>query len=353
MVATVAVRLVPVEADLSMMNRTDINIMDRSVVPVRQGYPSSLSASEPSGSPDTTLLQEATLDLPCWNWILPVPELDTPWFEEPATVDLISHAVEGDSMKNTQVNMYGMARQNEGFHLATVSPGWPGCGKWSAINTSIQADGSPFKMTANLQAFSTLFRSPLRPSTLWIDAICIDQSNNPERNAQIRLMKTAYKRADSTSAECTDKMWRVICGLGSGLGCIALCFLRTFPENALHTIYVARDYEKAMEDIKAYKSGKAEGHPDEVTWAAALQGAISKALLSWLRMNHREIEISCSRNLSPDSLMPNEPRNRQRRRMIGTPNDDHIPESNMNSFTPFHMIRHRARFRALWPLIPT
>ncbi|KAK7888053.1 hypothetical protein LTR67_009448 [Exophiala xenobiotica] len=196
-------------------------------------------------------------------------------------------------------------------------------------------------MTANIRAFSTLLRSPLRPSTLWIDAICIDQSNNPERNAQIRLMKTAYKRADSTSAECIDKMWRVICGLGSVLGCIALCFLRTFPEIPLHTIYVARDHEKTIEDIKAYKSGKAEGHPDEVTWAAALQGAISKALWSWPRMNHPGMENSCSRNASPDSLMPNGPRNRQPRRMIGVPDDDRIPKSNMNSSTPFHTVRYR------------
>jgi hypothetical protein len=117
--------------------------------------------------------------------------------------------------------------------------------------------------------------------------------------------------------------------------------------------HFARGSEQTVEDIRTYKGGKAKGHLGKASWAAALQGATSKALLSWLRMNHREIEISCSRTISPDSLMPKEPRNRQRRRMIGIPDDDHIPESNMNSPTPFHMIRHRARFRALWPLIPS
>jgi hypothetical protein len=101
------------------------------------------------------------------------------------------------------------------------------------------------------------------------------------------------------------------------------------------------------------KSGKANGHPDEGTWATALQGATSEALWSWPRMNHPGMENSCSRNVSPASLMPNGPRNRQPRRMIRVPDDDHIPESNMNSSTPFNMVRHRARFRALWPLIPT
>ncbi|KAK5452991.1 hypothetical protein LTS15_007140 [Exophiala xenobiotica] len=316
----------------------------QSVVPVRQGYLSCLSASERRGTPDTTLWQEATLDLPCWNWILPVLQLDTPWFEEPANFDLISHAVEGEAMKNTEVNMYRLAGQNEGFHLATLNPGWSSCGKSIAI---IQADGSPFKMTANLQAFSTLFRSPLRLSTLWIDAICIDQSNNPGRNAQIRLMKTVYPRADSTSAEFVDKMRCVIIGLGSVLGCIALYFLLSVPEIPRYTIDVARDSEKTVEDIKAYKSDKAEGHPDEVTWAAALQGATCEALSSWLPMDHHKNKQLCLKNIS--SILPMS--NWHSRGMIEVPDHDRIPESNNDRYGPFHMVRHRARFRALWPLI--
>jgi len=72
-----------------------------------------------------------------------------------------------------------------------------------------------------------------------------------------------------------------------------------------------------------------------------------------LHMGHHGGVRLYSRKVSSDPPMFNEPPNWHRRRMIEVPNDDHIPESNMDSSTPFHMVRHRARFRALWPLIPS
>ena len=81
-----------------------------------------------------------------------------------------------------------------------------------------------------------------------------------------------------TAAECggvcqlaVDKMWRIIIGFGAVPGCIALYFRLTIPETPRYTFDVARDSEKAVEDVKAYKAGVAEGKPDEVSRAAVLQ----------------------------------------------------------------------------------
>ncbi|KAL6249987.1 acid phosphatase pho5 [Rhinocladiella similis] len=89
--------------------------------------------------------------------------------------------------------------------------------------------------------------------------------------------KESLKTA-KTVAECdgvcqlaVDKMWRVVIGFGAVPGCVALYFRLTIPETPRYTFDVARDSEKAVEDVKAYKSGKAEGHPDEVSRAAVLQ----------------------------------------------------------------------------------
>jgi len=68
-----------------------------------------------------------------------------------------------------------------------------------------------------------------------------------------------------------DKMWRIIIGFGAVPGCIALYFRLTIPETPRYTFDVARDAEKAVEDVKAYQAGKAEGKPDEVSRAAVLQ----------------------------------------------------------------------------------
>jgi MFS transporter, PHS family, inorganic phosphate transporter len=61
-----------------------------------------------------------------------------------------------------------------------------------------------------------------------------------------------------------DKMWRVIIGFGAVPGCIALYYRLTIPETPRYTFDVARDVEKAGEDVNAYMNGKAEGSPDEI-----------------------------------------------------------------------------------------
>jgi len=95
------------------------------------------------------------------------------------------------------------------------------------------------------------------------------------------IVCTGFKQSlitAKTVADCdvvcqlaVDKMWRIIIGFGAVPGCIALYFRLTIPETPRYTFDVARDSEKAVEDVKAYKSGKAEGHPDEVSRAAVLQ----------------------------------------------------------------------------------
>ena len=84
------------------------------------------------------------------------------------------------------------------------------------------------------------------------------------------------KSAAHCSGVCglaVDKMWRVIVGFGAVPGCIALYFRLTIPETPRYTFDVARDVDKAREDVKAYVQGKPEGHPDEINRAAVLQDA--------------------------------------------------------------------------------
>ncbi|OAP61443.1 phosphate:H+ symporter [Fonsecaea erecta] len=76
---------------------------------------------------------------------------------------------------------------------------------------------------------------------------------------------------DGVCQLAVDKMWRVIIGFGAVPGCVALYFRLTIPETPRYTFDVARDSEKAVEDVKAYRSGQHEGKPDEVSRAAVLQ----------------------------------------------------------------------------------
>jgi len=68
-----------------------------------------------------------------------------------------------------------------------------------------------------------------------------------------------------------DKMWRIIIGFGAVPGCIALYYRLTIPETPRYTFDVARDVEKASDDVEAYMKGKAEGHPDEIARVQTMQ----------------------------------------------------------------------------------
>ncbi|ETS86903.1 hypothetical protein PFICI_00731 [Pestalotiopsis fici W106-1] len=59
----------------------------------------------------------------------------------------------------------------------------------------IQLDGLPTPVTMNLWTALRYIRLPDAPRTLWIDAVCINQSDVQERNAQVRQMGRIYSQA--------------------------------------------------------------------------------------------------------------------------------------------------------------
>lgn len=61
--------------------------------------------------------------------------------------------------------------------------------------TKIWLNGSPFEITENLELAFRRLRQGSTPRTLWIDAICIDQSNIQERTQQVNLMRHIYANA--------------------------------------------------------------------------------------------------------------------------------------------------------------
>ncbi|KAN0089070.1 HET domain containing protein [Hyaloscypha variabilis] len=72
------------------------------------------------------------------------------------------------------------------------------------VTQNILVDGKTFPATVNLvAALDSLSEEEGRAEYLWVDAICINQSDNEERNAQVAMMSSIYKKA-----------WGVIAWLG-------------------------------------------------------------------------------------------------------------------------------------------
>jgi PHS family inorganic phosphate transporter-like MFS transporter len=90
---------------------------------------------------------------------------------------------------------------------------------------------------------------------------------------------TTYAKC-STTHECqvaVDQMWRALIGLGIVPACVALYYRLTIPETPRYTFDVARDVEKANEDVKQYVSGKkGEGQPDETLQVAARHNSVAQ-----------------------------------------------------------------------------
>ncbi|KAH8653856.1 heterokaryon incompatibility protein-domain-containing protein [Xylariales sp. PMI_506] len=68
------------------------------------------------------------------------------------------------------------------------------------LKHDIYIQGRVFKVVANLHKVLKDLRLRKKSRTLWIDAICINQSDGPERSKQVRLMTAIYAKASVTIA---------------------------------------------------------------------------------------------------------------------------------------------------------
>lgn len=59
----------------------------------------------------------------------------------------------------------------------------------------IELNGQPFRVTENLEAALRRLRLAGKHRILWVDAICINQNDIPERNRQVAQMRDIYKTA--------------------------------------------------------------------------------------------------------------------------------------------------------------
>ena len=73
---------------------------------------------------------------------------------------------------------------------------------WDALSEQITLNGRPFSIRPNLHAFLSEFAASCKPQGapeyLWCDAICINQEDLTEKNAQVGMMGDIYRTAAST-----------------------------------------------------------------------------------------------------------------------------------------------------------
>lgn len=85
-----------------------------------------------------------------------------------------------------------------GHHSLTDNPQYEAlsyCWGDAGNKVLLEIQGASLSITQNLHLALLHLRLLHAPRSLWVDAICIDQSNIPERNSQVKLMRDIYEKA--------------------------------------------------------------------------------------------------------------------------------------------------------------
>ena len=83
---------------------------------------------------------------------------------------------------------------DDDLHYTALSYTWSG----PISQSSIVIGGVPLHITENLELALRRFRGPNRPKNMWIDAICINQTDNEEKSVQVLMMGDIYANAART-----------------------------------------------------------------------------------------------------------------------------------------------------------
>jgi hypothetical protein len=82
-----------------------------------------------------------------------------------------------------------------------------------ATNGEIVLNGNPFRIGHNLHLALLHIRSPTHAVDIWVDAVCINQADEQERNRQVSLMAFIYTRATKVVAWIGTKGYPPMTGL--------------------------------------------------------------------------------------------------------------------------------------------
>ena len=119
---------------------------------------------------------------------------------------------------------------------------------------SMVVDGKDLRITRNLSCARLQLRRADRPRELWIDALCINQSNAEEKTQQVRKMHRIYSLASRVI------IWLVESDSDSDLAIACLQRIRSMQFHAFMTInddrkrHFQKLFEENVEPVSALRS---------------------------------------------------------------------------------------------------
>ena len=177
-------------------------------------------------------------------------------------------------------SVFGALRSVELAEDADTAPGYTALSyTWGSSlekPSPIWIDGKPFPVRENLLKALEALRDPQRSTTLWIDALCINQKDVYEKSHQVGLMARIYRTAESV------KVWL---GTGDDGSVLAFKYMQNGPGNDDITINTAEGSPiaptEAIRAILQHNYWSRAWIIQEITLARAIQIHCGTSVLSW------------------------------------------------------------------------
>ncbi|KAL8718324.1 MAG: hypothetical protein Q9225_004521 [Loekoesia sp. 1 TL-2023] len=106
----------------------------------------------------------------------------------------------------------------------------------SKLESSVICDGKRLRITQNLHSALLRLRQADRTRYLWVDAICIDQSNTQERSNQVRQMQDIYRQAQNVIVWLGEKGQQ---------STAAMAFAADFDDRKLRRAILNRNHQES------------------------------------------------------------------------------------------------------------
>ncbi|KAH8721650.1 heterokaryon incompatibility protein-domain-containing protein [Ilyonectria robusta] len=129
----------------------------------------------------------------------------------------------------------------------------------SSLSKCLECGGGIIKITANCEAALVRLRQSEEVRVLWVDAICIDQSNDAEKNLQITLMRQIYSLATWVGLWLGEASTAVDEQTSKPLSELGMTFMHDFAveiaerSNSGQTPYGGELYQEFIGDRRAFQ----------------------------------------------------------------------------------------------------
>ena len=214
---------------------------------------------------------------------------DYPKLKHPSSSIRVLHIRPGSGKQRVECTMESLPFVNKP-HYDALSYTWGDMKR----KKSVTVDGKKMDVTENLYEALLSIRLPRETRTVWVDQICIDQSNTDEKNSQVPLMTFIYSRASNVLIWLgyhKPPRWVEKSEELDWTGAWAIAHASLYPQAAIYWLYLLTEEEYwkrcwIIQEVGMASSIRVHFGSQSIPWIEFIK------LINWFRTNHHKANVS-------------------------------------------------------------